>query len=81
MRKGQFKLIHYRGYFGSEDSNELYNMDDDLEELHDLYNSEKAIASRMKNELLETLRAGDQEYQSRYVIHRRFKKVRYRVVV
>jgi hypothetical protein len=65
MRKGQYKLIYYKGYFGGEDSYELYNHEQDLEELHDLFDSEKILATQMKDELLETLQAADQEFSSR----------------
>jgi hypothetical protein len=62
MRKGDFKLIYYRGYFGDEDFYELYNHADDLDELKNLYKSEKAVAAQMKDELLESLNAADREF-------------------
>jgi arylsulfatase A-like enzyme len=62
MRKGSYKLIYFKGYFGGEDSYELYNHEDDLEELHNLYDSEKAIAAQMKDELLERLNEADREF-------------------
>jgi arylsulfatase A-like enzyme len=65
MRKGQYKLIYYTGYFGDEDSFELYNHEDDLEELHDLYKSEKAIGAQMKDELLQNLHSADKEFADR----------------
>lgn len=67
MRKGPYKLMHFRGYFGDDDSYELYNHDDDLEELHNLYDSEKAIAAQMKDELLERLNEADREFVKKNV--------------
>ena len=65
MRKGDYKLIYYRGYCGGEDSYELYNHAEDLEELHNLYKSEKTVARQMKAELLESLHAADKEFAER----------------
>jgi len=62
MRNGPYKLIYSKGYFGGEDSYELYNHEDDLDELHNLYDSEKAIAAQMKDELLERLNEADREF-------------------
>lgn len=61
MRKGPYKLLHFKGYRGG-DTFELYNHEDDLEELHDLIDSEKAVASRMKDEMLTALAAADREF-------------------
>jgi arylsulfatase A-like enzyme len=63
MRKGPYKLIYFRGYLGEGESFELYNHDEDMEELHNLFDSEKAIASQMKDELLEHLAQADKEFQ------------------
>lgn len=65
MRKRQYKLIYYKGYFGGEDWFELYNLEDDLEELVNLFDSEKSVAAQMKDELLETLNAADREFAKR----------------
>lgn len=62
MRKGPYKMQYFTGYFGGEDSFELFNHAEDLEELNDLYNVEKAIAAEMKDELLETFHAADKEF-------------------
>jgi arylsulfatase A-like enzyme len=62
MRKGNYKLIYYTGYFGDEDSYELYNHVEDLEELNNLYKSETAIARQMKDELLEQFHTADKEF-------------------
>jgi hypothetical protein len=67
MRKGPYKLIYFKGYFGGEDSYELYNHEDDLDELHNLYDSEKAIAAQMKDELLERLNEADREFVKKNV--------------
>lgn len=62
MQKGPYKLIYYRGYFGGDDVYELFNHEDDLEELHNLFDSEKSVAARMKDELLERLDEVNREF-------------------
>jgi arylsulfatase A-like enzyme len=58
MRKGKYKLIYYTGY-EKTDSFELYDLENDLEELTDLYPSEPSIASAMREELLAKFHAAD----------------------
>lgn len=65
MRKGDYKMIYYNGYFGEPEEFELYNHAEDLEELTNLYSSEKAIAKQMKDELLDRLHAVDKEFANR----------------
>ena len=50
MRKGKYKLINYIGY-ESEDSFELYDLEDDPEELVDLYSTQAGIARSLTDEL------------------------------
>ena len=54
MRKGSQKMIYYTGYEG-EDSFEFYDLENDLEELNDLYPENPSTAKVMKEELLDTL--------------------------
>ena len=54
MRKGGQKMIYYTGYEG-EDSFEFYDLENDLEELNDLYPENPSTAKVMKEELLDTL--------------------------
>ncbi len=64
MRKGPYKLIHYMGYGnGFSDAYEMYNLDDDLEEMNDLYQSEPAVASPLKEELLSNLDASNSHFR------------------
>ena len=58
-------MLYFKGYFGGEDWFELYNHEEDLEELNNLYESEKAIAAQMKDELLESLHSADREFAKR----------------
>lgn len=55
MIKGYKKLIHYLGYPGYEDSFELYDLQDDIEEMDNLFTKDTATASIMKDELLDAL--------------------------
>jgi arylsulfatase A-like enzyme len=54
MLKGPHKLIYHTGY-EREDSFELYDLQEDHEELRDLYPESPAFARRLREELLEKL--------------------------
>jgi arylsulfatase A-like enzyme len=58
MRKGKYKLIYYTGY-EKADSFELYDLENDFEELTDLYSSKPSIVSAMREELLTKFHAAD----------------------
>jgi arylsulfatase A-like enzyme len=53
MLKNSYKLIHYFGYDEVKDGYELYDLENDPEELENLYFSQTAIAIDLKNELLK----------------------------
>jgi len=55
LLKDGFKLIHYRGYEGYEDEYELFDLNNDPEELENLYRSQKAVAEDLRVELLSAL--------------------------
>jgi len=59
--KGDQKLIYYTGY-EQEDTFELYNLSEDIEELNDLYPAQPVIAKRMKEELLEAFLIANKPY-------------------
>jgi arylsulfatase A-like enzyme len=61
MRKGNLKLMYYTGYEADE-SFELYDLDQDAEELQDLYPDNPSEAKRMKDELLDALDRANQPY-------------------
>lgn len=62
IRKGQYKLINYIGY-ESEDSFELYDLENDPEELMDLYTIQTDIARRLTLELRIKLESVNKNYQ------------------
>ncbi|MCE9646930.1 MAG: sulfatase-like hydrolase/transferase [Chloroflexi bacterium] len=62
MRKGNHKLIYYTGY-EAEETFELYDMENDPEELDDLYPSEPSFAKQLRKELLESFLAADKSYR------------------
>jgi len=62
MIKGNMKLIYYLGYASYPERFELYNLNDDLDELDDLTNKEFVIASQMKQELLDALNVANQPF-------------------
>ncbi len=61
FQKGSHKLIYYTGY-EAEDTFELYDLSDDVEELKDLYPSNPGFSKKMKDELLETFFAANKPY-------------------
>jgi len=63
MRKDRHRLMYYRGYPGYNDRMELYDLEQDPEELRDLSTAEAPLAKRMKEELLEAARAADAPYR------------------
>jgi arylsulfatase A-like enzyme len=62
LQKDDYKLIYYTGY-ESEDSFELYNLTEDIEELDDLYPIKPAAAKTLKEELLDSLSDADKPYK------------------
>jgi arylsulfatase A-like enzyme len=59
MRKDNYKLICYRGY-DAEDQFELFDLDDDLEEMDNLYSRLPQVASTLRDELLANLDKSNQ---------------------
>jgi arylsulfatase A-like enzyme len=55
MVKGSMKLIYYLGYANYADQIELYNLQEDADELNDLRDQLPGLASQMKDELLAAL--------------------------
>src|SRR5271157_18695 len=51
MRKNGYKLIYYKGYTKT-DWFELYNLQEDAEELNDLYDKDVSTSNMMRDELL-----------------------------
>ena len=62
--KGDYKLMHYRGYDLKKDppDYEMFNLAEDPEELTDIHSSQKAIASELKDILHASLEQADQMY-------------------
>jgi hypothetical protein len=56
MIKGRHKLIHYRGY-EQEIEDELFDLENDPEELDNLYSTKKSISDDMMDELSAKLKA------------------------
>jgi arylsulfatase A-like enzyme len=62
MVKGNYKMIYYAGY-ESEDSFELYDLENDYEELEDLYPAQPSFSKALKDELLEKLNSVNAKYR------------------
>lgn len=54
MRKGEHKLIYYTGYPKRPDAFELFNLNDDPDEMKDLFALNTTTSAKMKEELLDT---------------------------
>lgn len=63
MRKGAYKLIAYFGYPALENVYELYDLQRDPEELHNLVEDEPFVFSTLKEELLDHLAEANRPYQ------------------
>jgi arylsulfatase A-like enzyme len=61
--KGRYKLIHYLGYDGYEDEHELYDLEEDPDELMNLSPFKTSVASDLRDELLQMLGKADQLYR------------------
>ncbi|MFL7869574.1 MAG: sulfatase [Anaerolineales bacterium] len=63
--KGQYKLTYFFGYqeLGGKDRLELYDLEADPEELHDLSSSKEDTANEMLSELKEKLEEVDKPYR------------------
>ena len=62
--KGAYELFLFGGYPGHEDWFELYNLQEDPQELQDLFSKDITTASHMKNELLEAIHAANRNHQT-----------------
>jgi arylsulfatase A-like enzyme len=56
LRRGGDKLIHYANYGKIVDEYELYQLDEDPDEMRDLYPAAPEGAARLREELMEKLR-------------------------
>jgi hypothetical protein len=65
MHKGGFKLIAYFGYRGFEETYDLYDIENDPEELEELSIGKPAEFASMKEELLDNLADANRRYEKR----------------
>jgi arylsulfatase A-like enzyme len=61
--RDRYKLIHYIGYPDYDDSSELYDLENDPEELEDLFSIERKLAANLKASLLDKLALANQGYR------------------
>ena len=62
MRKGSYKLIAYLGYSGDDSLYELYDLENDPEEMKELSKDVPSVFSRMKEDLLDHLEDANRPY-------------------
>ncbi|HEX6303010.1 MAG TPA: sulfatase-like hydrolase/transferase [Anaerolineales bacterium] len=55
MIREDFKLIHYTGFAAHPDDYELYDLDNDPEEMADLYKTKKGLASELRGAMIAKL--------------------------
>lgn len=65
LRKGAYKLITYPGYGGEEDIYELYDLEDDPEEMHELSGEASSVFAAMKTDLLTHLEDANRPFEHR----------------
>jgi arylsulfatase A-like enzyme len=63
--KGDYELFFFTGYRDHPDTFELYNLQEDPDELRDLFRSDITTASQMKDELLEAISTANRKYQKK----------------
>ena len=63
LSKEQFKLVHFFGYEGVKSEYELFNLENDHEELENPYPSEKSIAAALQSELMTKLDEVNQQFK------------------
>ena len=63
MHKGIYKLIAYFGYPDYDNVYELYNLEDDPEELNDLSTGDSSTFARLKEEMLDNLADANRPYE------------------
>jgi arylsulfatase A-like enzyme len=63
--KGGYELFFYTGYPGHDDLFELYHLDEDPDELQNLFSKDITTAAHMKEELLEAIEAANRNFQKK----------------
>jgi arylsulfatase A-like enzyme len=63
--KGAHELFFFTGYRNHPDAFELYNLEEDPDELQDLFRKDTTTASQMKDELLEAINTVNRNYQKK----------------
>ncbi len=63
MRKGAYKLIGYPGYGEGDTIYELYDLENDPEEMHELRRDAPSVFSKMKDELLTHLADANRAFE------------------
>jgi arylsulfatase A-like enzyme len=63
--KGPYEMFFFTGYPDHPDTFELYNLQEDPNELQDLFGKDINTASQMKDELLEAVNAANRNYQTK----------------
>ncbi len=65
LLKGPHELFFFTGYPDHADAFELYNLQEDSDELQDLFSKDITTASQMKDELLEAIDTANRNYQKK----------------
>ena len=62
MVKGRYKMVHYFGYDGFDDQFEMYDLENDPDELEDLYSESNTLVGDLKAELLAAIEEANKPY-------------------
>jgi hypothetical protein len=63
--KGAHELFFFTGYTDHPDRFELYNLQDDPQELHNLFGTDITTGTHMKDELLEAINTANRNTQKK----------------
>jgi arylsulfatase A-like enzyme len=65
LLKGSHELFFFTGYPDHADAFELYDLQEDPDELHDLFKEDITTAAQLKEELLDTIHTANRNFQKK----------------
>jgi arylsulfatase A-like enzyme len=65
LLKGPYELFFFTGYRDHTDAFEMYRLDEDPDELHNLFKEDITAARQLQEELLDTITTANRDFQNR----------------